>query len=189
MTLFDTVGYPEPPAVAGEAETLLGSLERQRATFAWKCAGLDEEDLRVSVGVSTVTLGGLLKHLAYLEDLNFTRGVAGARLPSPWREVDWATEPGWDWRSADDDRAAELYLLWEQAVDRSRQAVAAVLMTVGVDSVYTAPDGTLLTLRRLIVDMIEEYARHTGHADLIREAVDGRVGEDPPGPAYPFEIR
>ncbi|MDI1465182.1 DUF664 domain-containing protein [Catellatospora sp. KI3] len=189
MTMFDTVGYPEPPTVGGEAETLLGSLERQRATFAWKCAGLDEDRLRVGVGASAVTLGGLLKHLAYLEDLNFTRGLAAAPLPSPWREVDWASEPGWDWHSAAADSAADLYRLWESSVDRSRRAVADVLTTVGVDCVYRAPDGTLLTLRRLVVDMIEEYARHTGHADLIREAIDGRVGEDPPGPAYPFEIR
>ncbi|WP_244872064.1 DinB family protein [Catellatospora sp. TT07R-123] len=181
-------GYPEPPAVGGEAETLLGSLERQRATFAWKCAGLGEHALRMRVGVSRVTLGGLLKHLAYLEDLNFTCGLAGGDLPKPWRDVDWAAEPGWDWRSAGRDQPAELYGVWEQAVERSRLAVSQVLLSFGVDAVYTAPGGSRLTLRRLLVDMIEEYARHTGHADLLREAVDGRVGEDPPGPAYPFQI-
>lgn len=186
MTLVDAIGYPEPPAIAGEAETLLGSLERQRATFAWKCHGLDDAGLRASVGASAMTLGGLLKHLAYVEDVNFTGDLAGAELPAPWH--DHEREPGWEWRSADDDGAAPLYELWGQAVDRSRRAVAAVLMTTGVDTVYTAPDGSLLTLRRLLVDMIEEYARHTGHADLIREAVDGRVGEDPPGTAYPFEV-
>ncbi|WP_155373720.1 DinB family protein [Catellatospora vulcania] len=186
MTFVDAVGHPEPPAIAGEAETLLGSLERQRATFAWKCGGLDDAALRKRAGTSTMTLGGLLKHLAYMEDVNFTGDLAGAELPPPWQ--DHEREAGWEWRSAADDDAAQLYELWEQAVERSRRAVNDVLMTTGVDTVYTAPDGSLLTLRRLLVDMIEEYARHTGHADLIRESVDGRVGEDPPGPAYPYQL-
>ncbi|MEV4414092.1 DinB family protein [Catellatospora sp. NPDC049609] len=188
MTQLDTVGYPEPPAVGGEAETLLGSLERQRATFAWKCADLGDAELRVSVGASTLTLGGLLKHMAYMEDVNFTGDLAGAELPAPWQDLERTAGPGGEWRSAAGDGAAALRRLWEQAVDRSRQAVTEVLLTTGVDTVYTAPDGSLVTLRRLLVDMIEEYARHTGHADLIREAIDGRVGEDPPGPAYPFQI-
>ncbi len=72
-----TEGYPEPPAVGTEAATLLGSLERQRATLAWKCADLDDAGLRATVGVSAVTLGGLLKHLAFMEDVNFTRDLAG----------------------------------------------------------------------------------------------------------------
>lgn len=188
MTHVEVVGFPEPPAIAGEAETLLGSLERQRATFAWKCADLDDAGLRMSVGASTMTLGGLLKHLAYMEDVNFTGDLAGAELPPPWRDMERVGEPGWEWWSAADDDAATLHQLWEQAVDRSRRAVSDLLRTTGVDTVYTAPDGSLLTLRRLLVDMIEEYARHTGHADLIREAVDGRVGEDPPGVAYPYQV-
>ncbi|MFC7244158.1 DUF664 domain-containing protein [Catellatospora aurea] len=188
MTSVEAQGYPEPPAIAGEAETLLGSLERQRATFAWKCSGLDSTGLRKRAGVSAMTLGGLLKHLAYMEDVNFTGDLTGAELPAPWRDLERDAEPGWEWRSAADDEPAHLFELWEQAVGRSRRAVTEVLLTTGVDTVYTAPDGSLLTLRRLLVDMIEEYARHNGHADLIREAVDGRVGEDPPGPAYPFQL-
>ncbi|BCJ76816.1 mini-circle protein [Catellatospora sp. IY07-71] len=188
MTSVEVEGYPEPPAVAGEAETLLGSLERQRATFGWKCADLDDTALRASVGASAMTLGGLLKHLAYMEDVNFTGDLAGAPLPSPWAEAELTAEPGWEWRSAADDTADDLYELWEQAVDRSRQVVAAVLSQTDVDTVYTAPDGALLTMRRLLVDMIEEYARHTGHADLIRETIDGRVGEDPPGAAYEYRL-
>ena len=73
MTGDDRPGYPEPPAVGDEASTLLGSLERQRVTLAWKCADLDEAGLRATLPPSTVTLGGLLKHLAYMEDVNFTR--------------------------------------------------------------------------------------------------------------------
>jgi hypothetical protein len=77
--------------------------------------------------------------------------------------------------------------LWLEAVDRSRAAVREALERGGPGLTYRFEDNGE-TLRRLLVDMIEEYARHTGHADLIREAVDGRVGEDPPGPAFPFTL-
>lgn len=181
-----TNGYPEPPPVGGEADTLLGSLERQRATFAWKCADLDSQGLRRTAGASLMTLGGLLKHLAYMEDLNFTRELAGRELPVPWSEVNWQTDSGWEWRSAATDSPAVLYALWESAVTRSRSAIAAAVDDGGLDAVRHPAGGSPQSLRRLLVDMIEEYARHTGHADLIREAVDGRVGEDPPGSPYPY---
>ena len=80
-------GYPEPPLVGSETDTLVGSLERQRATFADKCADLGGDQLRMTVGASSVTLGGLLKHLAYMEDLNFTWELGGRALPSPWVEA------------------------------------------------------------------------------------------------------
>lgn len=182
----DEAGYPEPPAVGSEADTLVGSLERQRATLAWKCAGLDADGLRASVGVSLVTLGGLLKHLAFMEDINFTRDLSGRPLPSPWTEIDPGIDGDRAWSSAAADSPGELYTLWADAVTRSRRAVSAALTAGGLDLVYQAPDGNDVSLRRLLVDMIEEYARHTGQADLIREAVDGRVGEDPPGRPYSY---
>jgi hypothetical protein len=186
MTDRPEPGYPEPPAVGDEAATLLGSLERQRATLAWKCADLDGAGLRATVGASTVTLAGLLKHLAFMEDINFSRDLAGRELPPPWNGVDWRADAGWDWRSAAEDSPDQLRTLWAEAVGRSRTAVAAALARGGVDGLFTPPGGPR-TLRRLLVDMIEEYARHTGQADLIRESVDGRVGEDPPGRPYPYQ--
>ena len=174
--------------MADEAATLLGSLERQRATFAWKCADLDAEGLQRRVGTSTVTLGGLLKHLAYMEDINFSRDLAGRDLPSPWSGVDWTTEADWEWRSAADDPPERLYELWSEAVARSRSAVTESLAKGDLGRVWRTPRGDELTVRRLIVDFIEEYGRHTGQADLIRESVDGRVGEDPPGGPYPYRL-
>jgi hypothetical protein len=182
----DETGYPEPPLIGTEAETLVGSLERQRATFAWKCAGLEAAGLQMTVGVSSVTLGGLLKHLAYMEDINFTRGLAGRDLPSPWSAKQSSQDPDWEWRSAAQDSPERLYALWEAAVGRSRLAVGNALHEGGPDLLYRLSDGRHASLRRLLVDLIEEYARHTGHADLIREAVDGRVGEDPPGDRYEY---
>jgi uncharacterized damage-inducible protein DinB len=188
MTHDDEQGYPEPPAVGDEAATLLGSLERQRATLAWKCADLDAAGMRASVGASSVTLGGLLKHLAYMEDINFSRDLAERDLPPPWNAVDWSTDKGWEWRSAFEDTPEQLHELWGDAVARSRSAVADALAKGGLDGLSSTPSGRAQSLRRLLVDMIEEYARHTGHADLIRESVDGRVGEDPPGKPYPYQV-
>ena len=109
-------GYPEPPPAGSETDTLVGSLERQRATFAYKCADLTAEQLRVSVGASAVTLGGLLKHLAYMEDVNFTWDLAGHELPSPWAELPEEGRGELVWRSAADDDAPTLYRLWADAV-------------------------------------------------------------------------
>ena len=178
--------FPEPPAVADEATTLLGSLERQRATFAWKCADLTDEQLARRLDTSELSLGRLLKHLAYMEDLNFTGELARADLPAPWADVDPEGRSEWVFSSADRDSSETLHRWWREAVDRSRAAVREALEHGGPGATYRASDGHEETVRRLLVDMIEEYARHTGQADLIREAVDGRVGEDPPGAPVPF---
>ncbi len=172
----------EPPVAGNEADTLVGSLERQRATFAWKCADLDEAGLRATVGLSTMTLGGLCKHLAFVEDYYFTFRLNGEALGPPFDAVDFDAEPDWEWRTSLDDSPASLYALWHGAVARSRIALAEALARGGPDQLirHTWPDGRTPSLRRMMVDLIEEYARHTGHADLIRESVDGRTGEDPP---------
>lgn len=180
-------GYWEPPATGDEASTLLGSLERQRATFRWKCADLGHGGLTARIGVSELTLARLLKHLAYMEDLNFTGDLAGAPLPPPWSEVEAAGRSAWVFASADGDDPEDLYGWWDAAVGRSRSACADVLRREGPQASFDS-GGTQVFVRRLLVDMIEEYARHTGHADLLREAVDGRAGEDPPGPRRAFDL-
>jgi hypothetical protein len=172
----------EPPVAGSEIDTLTGSLERQRRTFGWKCGGLDAAGLRATVGVSSVTLGGLLKHLALVEDDYFTRRLAGQELGAPWDTVDWDADPDWEWQSAGQDSPEQLMALWQDAVARSRAALARARASGGPDQLgrFVWPDGRSPSLRRILVDLIEEYARHTGHADLIRESVDGLVGEDPP---------
>jgi hypothetical protein len=168
----------EPPAAGTEIETLIGSLERTRRTFAWKCGGLDAAGLRATTAASTMTLGGLLKHLAMVEDDYFSVRLLGRKPAPPWDAVDWE----WAWRTAADDEPEALYALWEENVARSRANLAQVLASgdPSQPAGFTWPDGRAPSVRRLLVDMIEEYARHAGHADLLREAVDGLVGEDPP---------
>ncbi|HEV2754382.1 MAG TPA: DinB family protein [Actinomycetota bacterium] len=174
--------HPEPPAASTEVETLLGSLERGRATLAWKCGGLDAEGLRTRLGPSAITLGGLLKHLALVEDHTFSEKFLGKSAGPPWETVDWDADPDWEWRTAADDTPEQLMELWGAAVARSRATVAEALAGDGLDTPGKVKfrTGESPSLRRVLIDMIEEYARHVGHADLIRESVDGLVGEDPP---------
>jgi hypothetical protein len=172
----------EPPVAGDETATLLGSLERQRAILAWKCGGLDAAGLRATVGASSMTLGGLLKHLALVEDEYFSGRLHGRMLGPPWDTVDWDADPDWEWHSAAEDTPEQLMALWQDAVARSRSAVTEALAGGGLDQLARRswPDGQAPSMRRILIDVIEEYARHVGHADLIRESVDGLVGEDPP---------
>ncbi len=181
MTNLDEQGRPEPPSAADETATLLGFLEYQRATLAWKCAGLDAASLGATVAASSMTLGGMLKHLAYVEDLWCSRRLHGRDPEPPWDTVDWAADHDWDWHSAAEDTPEQLMALWQDAVARSRSAVTEALAGGGLEQlVRYIPWSESPSLRRILIDMIEEYARHVGHADLIRESVDGLVGEDPP---------
>jgi Protein of unknown function (DUF664) len=172
---------PGPPVSGPEIETLIGGLERNRRTFAWKCSGLDGEAMQRTVGASTMTLGGLLKHLALVEEEYFTRQLTGGPMTAPFDAVDFDADPEWEWRTAAEDAPEELLALWESCVARSRVNVAAAY-AAGPDARSSVAwmNGEPPALRRLMVDMIEEYARHTGHADLIRESIDGLVGEGVP---------
>jgi uncharacterized damage-inducible protein DinB len=180
--MTDGDSWWEPPLAGTEVEHLVGALDRLRATFRWKADDLDAAGLQARIGASSLTLGGLLKHLARAEDEMFGTKLSGAPLGAPWDTADWATDPDWDFNSAADDTPEQLYAIWDSTVERSRARLDAALADGGLDQpVHLSwPDGRHASLRRLLCDLIEEYGRHTGHADLLREAVDGRVGEDPP---------
>jgi uncharacterized damage-inducible protein DinB len=179
VTYVDDHGRPHPPLAADETSTLVGFLEYQRATLEWKCAGVDADGLRARVGVSSMTLGGLLKHLAYVEDDWFSRWLHGRERRPPWDTVDWQADPDWEWNSAADDAPDELFTLWREAVARARSSIDEALVEGGLDRLARRswPGGETPSLRWILVHMIEEYARHNGHADLIRETIDGLVGE------------
>jgi len=179
MTDVDEHGRPEPPAAGDETATLLGFLDYQRATLAWKCSGLDAAGMRATVAASSITLGGLLKHLAYVEADWFSESLHGRDREPPWDTVDWKADPDWEWHSAAQDTPEQLLALWRDAVVRSRSRVTEAMADGGLDRLArrTWPDGSAPSLRWILCHMIEEYARHNGHADLIRESVDGLVGE------------
>ncbi len=176
---IDDQGRPEPPVASDEVATLLGFLEFQRATLEWKCRNLGTTDLRTKIAASSMTLGGILKHMAYVENHWFSDWLMGREKLSPWREVDWSQDRDWDWNSAADDTPEQLLKLWHEACALSRLDVASTLEkgNLGQFAKRSWPNGDSPSLRWILVHMIEEYARHTGHADLLREAIDGQVGE------------
>ena len=160
-----------------EIETAVITLERNRRTFAWKCADVGADGLTLRLGTSSVTLGGLLKHLAWVEELYFQNRLADRPSLAPFDQLDLEADwEDWAWTTAADDTPDALRALWVESVHRSRDALAEALSGGGLDQ--ASPNG--MSLRRLLADMIEEYARHTGHADLLREQVDGVTGEGPP---------
>ena len=180
--MTDDTTIHEPSMTAGEVEMLMFALDRSRAQFAWKTGGLDAEALNRAHPPSTMTIAGLIKHLALVEErytIDFTGEAPGPPLDAP----EARTDGSWVWRSAADDKPEDLYALWRRTVERSRAAMAKTLAAGGLDQAaqYTANDaGEHPNLRRIVVDLHDEYARHVGHADLFREAIDGLTGEDPP---------
>jgi hypothetical protein len=104
----------EPPLAGTEAEHLVGALDRLRTTFRWKADDLDAAGLQVRIGASALTLGGLLKHLAFAEDYIFITKRTGEPVGEPWRS-EWDGDD-WDFRSAANDSPDRLYALWDGAV-------------------------------------------------------------------------
>ncbi|XVU21076.1 DUF664 domain-containing protein [Actinoplanes sp. CA-054009] len=172
----------EPPVAGDEAGHLIGAIDRMRWTFRWKADGLGPDGLGRRLPSSTLTLGGLLKHLALVEDYQITGKFFGEPMPAPWTDVDWDSDPDWEFTSAADDKPEELYALYDAAVERGRARLTEAMAEGGLDRLCPRswPDGRTPSLRRFVYDLLEEYARHVGHTDLLREAVDGRTGEDPP---------
>jgi uncharacterized damage-inducible protein DinB len=178
--VIDDHGRPEPPLEADELDMLVGFLDYQRATLEWKTRGLTADGMRATVGVSTMTLGGLLKHMAMVENVWFSRFLHANGRAAPFDAVDWDAEPDWEFTSAVDDSPEELRALWQSFVERSRVLLADALATngdLGRRTPGTWPEGDSPSIRWVLVHMIEEYARHNGHADLLREIVDGETGE------------
>jgi uncharacterized damage-inducible protein DinB len=168
--------------LSAEASAVLAVLERNRRVFAWKTGGLDGAGLAATTAASSMTLGGLVKHMALVETDWLVVKLAGQPYGPPWDEVDFDADPDWEWRTGAQDAPQQVYALWRSAVQRSRDVVATILKEGGLDgaSRFTWADGRPASVRDMLLDLIEEYARHTGHADLLRESVDGLVGESAP---------
>lgn len=179
MTELDDDGRREPPLAAGEADTLFGFLNFLRDTIEWKCSGVDAAGMRHRLAPSTMTLGGLLRHLAYVEDNWAIEWVAGLDRPEPWASVDWESDQDWEWNTAHELSPDELLESWRVSVERAQQHLDAAIADRGLDGGIARPrtDGRPMTIRWVVVHLIEEYGRHCGHADLLREAIDGSTGE------------
>ncbi|MEU3980713.1 DinB family protein [Streptomyces sp. NPDC026672] len=157
----------------GERDTLVGYLRDQRLTLELKCSGLDADAMaRRSVPPSDLSLLGLVRHLAGVEQYWFGHVMAGIEGPRPFRDAD---HPDGDFEFAVPDPAVveEAWRTWREHVAFGERVVAGA---PGLDVVGPGRKEPI-TLREVLVHMIEEYARHNGHADFLRERIDGRVGE------------
>ena len=170
---------PEP--VQGtEAEVLTDTLDRHRAALRRKCADLTHEQLNHPLPPTTMTLAGLLKHLAVVESGYFSEDLLDEPLIAPFDTVDWSDDRDWEWHTASQDTPRELLALFDASVAESRRITQELLATPeGLDTLARRPTylGVPARLRWILAHMIEEYARHNGHADLLREVIDGQVGE------------
>jgi uncharacterized damage-inducible protein DinB len=154
----------------GEKECLVGYLEHYRGTLALKCDGLDAAQLATrAVPPSHISLLGLVRHMARVEQSWFRR-VIEERMDIERLFQD--DDGGFDFPEADDDLVREAHALWEGEIAHAR----VVLERTDLDTVVDV-HGEPTEVRDIIVHMIEEYARHCGHADLVRECIDGRTGQ------------
>jgi hypothetical protein len=158
--------------VADERTSLTTVLDFQRATLELKCAGLTDDQLRArAVPPSTLSLLGIVRHLADVERVWF--GNRFAHLGLPTRFYCEPDNLGGDFDDLHSAEVGEVFVVWRATCDESREVVAAAgsLEELGVRG-----DGSPVTLRWILLHMVEEYARHNGHADLLRERLDGTTG-------------
>ena len=158
--MTDTDRPWEPPMAGTEAEHLIAALDRLRTTFRWKADDLDATGLQTRVGASALTLGGLLKHLALVEDYMSATKLTGEPLGAPWAALGRdGRDDEWEFASAADDTPEHLYALWDDAVERSRARLGAALADAGPGQLAHASGsgGARASLRRLMCDLIEEY--------------------------------
>ena len=166
----------DPPETGTELDQLTRYLDYQRETMLLKAEGLDRQQLSQTHPPSTLTLGGLLNHLALVEDSWFPVRFAGRPDDELWTGVDWDADPDYEFRTAAEVEPDELRRRYAQACARSREVVAAA-RDLDQLSVEARGNGAKFSLRWVLLHLIEETARHAGHADLLREAIDGTVGE------------
>jgi uncharacterized damage-inducible protein DinB len=167
----------DPDLRADERTTLAQYLDYHRATLVTKVEGLTQQQLATRLPSSSLTLGGLVKHMALVEDSWFQDDFLGLSLPAPFTDIDWDADPDWEFRTAADDSPEELLALYAAACERSRAVVAAADSLDALSVAESRRGEGHFSLRWIIVHMIEETARHNGHADLIRESIDGVTGE------------
>ena len=161
---------PRTPHAGTELEILTAQLDDKRTILLRKVAGLSDDDLRRRPTVSSLSLLGLLRHSAYVERWWFSWVFAGIDVAFPWTDDD----PDADFRPEPDESAAELAALYVTEIERSRAIVAAADLD---DAAARAAPGEPTTLRGIMVHMIQETSRHLGHADIMREAIDGATGD------------
>jgi len=168
----------DPPESGSELDQLSAFLDFHRETLLLKCEGLTAEQLgQAAVPTSSLTLGGLLYHLTLVEDSWFRERFVGEQPAPPWDTVDWDADPDWEFAHAASVDPEDLREGYRAACERSREVVRATGDLSQLSVAVSRRTGEHFDLRWIMLHMIEETARHAGHADLLREALDGTVGE------------
>ncbi len=170
---------PDEPSTVPttERQALAEMLDFYRAVLRRKAEGLSKAQLAATTAATTLSLGALLKHLAYVEDGWFTETFAGQPQPEPWASAPFDLDRDWELHSAAGDDPADLLALYGAAIARSRAIADAARSLDDVAAGPTSPGRGPVNLRWILLHMVEEYARHAGHADLLREAIDGVTGD------------
>lgn len=158
----------QTPKQGSEKETLLAFLDNNRAVMVWKLEGLSEEDARRPMVDSGTSAMGLVKHLAWVEYWWFAFNFAGEEVDFPWSDDDEDA----DFRIEDDETVADVIALYEEAVAHSN----AIIDEADLDDVSKRSARGTRSLRWVMGHMVEETARHAGHADIVRELIDGKTG-------------
>ena len=174
-----TALHPLPPVTADERVTLEQFLDYFRSVLLRKAEGIDEVQARQRVGTSAIDILGLVRHMALVEQWWFTQAFAGSTEPDWWADPD---DPDRDWHHTNDDTLEFALAALNGEIAKSRAVVAGTGSLDQLTAIDVGPHDQTdrygrRSLRWVLVHMIEEYARHCGHADLLREAVDGAVGD------------
>lgn len=167
----------EADLIGSERTMLCGFLDYQRATFVGKVSGLTRQQLAQPMPSSSLTLAGLTKHLALVEDSWFQEKFLGRSDVEPWSSAPFDDDPDWEFHTAADHDAEELRGMYSAACARSRLAERSAGSLDDVSASTDTRTGSKFSLRWILLHMLEETARHNGHADLLREAIDGTTGE------------
>jgi uncharacterized damage-inducible protein DinB len=170
----------DPPTSSDETTSLLAWLDFHRATLRLKADGLTQEQLAQRLPPSELTLGGLVKHMALVESSWLSRVLLDEPLIAPFDTADWEADQDWDFHSAVGDTPEQLAALHDASVAAADEILRKALADGGLDQLSVRPSrqtGQPFDLRWILTHLIEEYARHNGHADLIRESIDGQTGD------------
>jgi len=168
---------PHIPKSADEREMLVAFLDYQRAIMLDKASGLTQAQWGQRLEPSTMTLGGMIYHLTVVEESWFGDMFSGEGLGEPWASVDWEADRDWEWTVAPTMDPKTVLDAYRAAIARSNEIVASADKLDQLSTKSRGDTGEHWSLRWILIHMIEETARHAGHADLIRESIDGEVGD------------
>ena len=170
------IDLPHVARSPDERTALIEMLDYYRAVMLRKSEGLSDDQLATRLEPSDLTIGSLLLHLALVEDSWFQMTFLGVDIGEPWVGFDWESDPDWEFHHAEEFTRDLIVAQYLGSVERSRRVVENTASLDALAAHRTGNDENI-NLRWILIHLVEEYARHAGHADLIRESIDGATGD------------